>query len=78
MKFDFEIIMKLLVYFHITPLNRAVKKENIEIIKLLLENPNINVNIPNVLKFNILILFINKFFYRVLQSKYFIHFIIQF
>ena len=40
--------MILLFYFHVPPLYMAVEKENIEIIKLLLANKNLDINITNV------------------------------
>ena len=31
-----------------TPLNIAIEKGNVEIVKTLLSNPQININIPNI------------------------------
>ena len=36
-------------YFHKVPLHVAIKKQNFEIIQLLLQNPKINVNISIIL-----------------------------
>ena len=52
-----EIIFDL---YH-TALYLAVEKENLEIIKLLLTNDNIDINILNIF-INILIIFIIKYF----------------
>ena len=39
---------EILVYFYKTALYLAIEKKNIEIIKILLLNDNINVNIPYI------------------------------
>ena len=38
----------LLAYFNTTPLCYAVRKNNIEIVRLLLENPDIDVNTESI------------------------------
>ena len=49
MKFKTNKLIKLINKFHETALFQAIEKENIEIIKLLLTNENIDVNIINIL-----------------------------
>lgn len=39
------ILMKFLIVFNKTPLYKAVENENVEMVKLLLSNPQIDVNI---------------------------------
>ena len=46
MIFYFMIIMVFGLFFHYTPLSRAIYLGNMEIVKLLLTNEKININIP--------------------------------
>ena len=48
-----NIFMKFFLKFHVTPLFLAVLSENIEIIKILLSNQNIDVNIKSISKYNL-------------------------
>ena len=48
-----NIFMKFFFIFHFTSLFCAVVSENIEIIKLLLSNPKIDVNIKSISKYNL-------------------------
>ena len=48
MTFKNICLNKILTKIHQTPLYAAVEKENIEIIKLLLTNENIDANILNI------------------------------
>ena len=41
---SFKIFMKFFFKFHFTPLSYALYQKKIEIVKLLLSNPNIDVN----------------------------------
>ena len=50
MKFKIKMLNKVLIYFNKTALCLAVEKENIEIVKLLLSNDKIDVNILNIFK----------------------------
>ena len=50
-----------------TPLEAAIKKENIEIVKLLLTNKNINVNIINIW-FDKFIKFYNIYKFNKIQN----------
>lgn len=56
------------MYFYGTALNFAIQKENIEIIKLLLSNENINPNLPNILLICILIEFKSYFINSINKS----------
>lgn len=56
MIFYFMIIMVFGLFFHYTPLSRAIYLENMEIVKLLLSNPNILLNLESIL---------NQLFYDV-------------
>ena len=47
MKFKIKHINKIPIHFYKTALHMAVEKENIEIIELLLSNPNIDINIKD-------------------------------
>ena len=49
MKFKTISLDEIFIYFYKTALYLAVEKENIEIIKLLLSNDIIDVNIPYIL-----------------------------
>lgn len=49
MIFYFMIIMVFGLFFHYTPLSRAIYLENMEIVKLLLSNPNIVLNLESIL-----------------------------
>lgn len=42
--------MKLKVFFYRTPLSMAVQNKNVEIVKLLLSSPEIDVNLKNISK----------------------------
>ena len=44
------IFNKIINKFYYTALHYAVEKENVEIVKLLLSNPYIDVNIKNIFK----------------------------
>ena len=47
MKFKIISFNKILITFYRTALHKTVEKGNIEIIKLLLEQPNVNLSIKN-------------------------------
>ena len=49
MKFKIITFDEIKIYFYKTPLYFAIEKENIEIIKLLLTNDKLNINILNIL-----------------------------
>ena len=49
MKFKIRLFYEILIYLYKTALYLAVEKENSEIIKLLLSNDKIDVNILNIL-----------------------------
>lgn len=54
--------MKLFILIHKTALNIAIEKENIEIVKCLLNNSQLDINLFNtILKSIILITFQNQF-----------------
>ena len=54
---------EIILYLYKTALYLAVEKENIEIIKLLLKNDKLDINIINILKILNLILLPNSKFY---------------
>ena len=49
MKFSTIWLNIIFTKIHKTALYKAIEKENIEIIKFLLSNRDVNVNIPNIL-----------------------------
>lgn len=51
--------------FHQTALYEAVNKENIEIVKLILMNKKIDVNLLNVYILFLFLEFLNKHFYEI-------------
>ena len=59
--FQFEILYfnEVFIYFQETALNIAVRNNNAEIVKLLLQNPKIDVNFMNIL-YNFILNFISN------------------
>ena len=49
MKFKIISFNAILIKFYMSALHQAVLKKNSEIIKLLLEQPNVNMNIKNAI-----------------------------
>ena len=54
--------MKYIIDFHRTELTKAIEKEDIDIIRLLLSCPNINVNVRLIFHLFIVLFFILFFF----------------
>lgn len=57
---------KISIDFQATALHFAILRENIEIVKLLLNRPEININF--FILFDIFIAFQNEFFYEILKQ----------
>lgn len=60
------LVNEIIFDFNKTALCIAVENRNIDIVKLLLENPNINPNIASIYKIYYFIQFQNKIFNKIL------------
>lgn len=49
MTFKIMCFNEIMIWFYKTALFEAIEKENVEIVKLLMQNDNIDVNIINIL-----------------------------